>query len=406
MRVHVFDPGLDSLKGHHANYDRTLTRAFDALGLPTTIYAYATPSDPRAWANIRVEPFFFWSSYYRLLPTDSPHRLRDAGWVFYLQLARLDPAAFAPDDILLFHSLTAEQLGGIGRWIAEWPSERRPRFVFLFMFADYRDAEGAERGAYLEAYRGFLADLQPFAEHCRLFAEHSLMQADLQRFGAGRLPVAIAPHVKHVPASKARPLPPGGKLTIGYFGHAERADKGAHLLPDIVAEIGRRQDVDWLVQLSFGRSQAPLSGAWTPAAIGAALSSRADVTLIEGALSEEDYYGALDAADVVLLPYSPLYARQGSGVFYEALVLGKALVLPRDGFMRKDLEEAGGIGHFFDRWDAASIASALDAALHDPRTRAIPNRHAGAAWQAARNLEDFARALTAWPQTETSDNRA
>ena len=396
MRIHVVDPGLDSLKGHHANYDRALTESFAALQLPTTIYSYATPSDPRAWDRLSIEPLFFWSSYYRLLPPESPNRLRDSGWIFYLQLARLDRSAIAPDDIVLFHSLSAEQLGGLARWIAEWPDKTRPRFAFLFMFSDYREPDGAERTAAVETYSRFFADLLPFTERCRIFAEHRLLQADLARFAGGRFAIALAPHVKRVPASAARPKPAPEPVTVGYFGHAERADKGAHLLPGILARLGVRQDARWLVQLSFGRSQTPLCGTWTPSAIRDALAARPDLRLLEGAMSEEAYYRALDSSDIVLLPYSALYARQGSGVFYEALALGKALVLPRDSFMREDLEEVGGTGHCFASWDIDAIASAVEAAIDDPGSRVVPNRNAGAAWQAARDLDRFARSLAEW----------
>jgi glycosyltransferase involved in cell wall biosynthesis len=70
------------------------------------------------------------------------------------------------------------------------------------------------------------------------------------------------------------------------------------------------------------------------------LREMSSVTLHEGPLSSQDYYGLLERAGIVVLPYSTeTYHSQTSGVFSEAVAHGKPVVVPRGTWMARQLKD-------------------------------------------------------------------
>ncbi len=67
------------------------------------------------------------------------------------------------------------------------------------------------------------------------------------------------------------------------------------------------------------------------------------VTLVSERLSEEDYANMYRCLDAVLIPYpSPVYKEATSGIFAEAVALGKPTIVTENTWMAHELEKFGG----------------------------------------------------------------
>ena len=133
------------------------------------------------------------------------------------------------------------------------------------------------------------------------------------------------------------------ELYIGYMGDA-RGSKGFHLLPELVSGVISKTDrVHFLVQCSVnktGNSDLPV-GLTEIQQIAEVENKR--VTLVSERLSEEDYANMFRCLDIVLVPYfTPLYAEATSGIFAEAIALGKPAVVTETTWMAHELRKFGG----------------------------------------------------------------
>ncbi|HEX3151775.1 MAG TPA: glycosyltransferase, partial [Gemmataceae bacterium] len=175
---------------------------------------------------------------------------------------------------------------------------------------------------------------------------------------------------------------PGPGVRVGYMGDA-RSAKGFHLLPAMVERVLAASDRVRIVMQCPGAASGPDN---VPPAVGE-LSGQAQtwgprLTLIGERLTEEDYAALFRYLDVVLIPYtSPSYAEATSGIFAEALALGKPVVVPTDTWMAQELGKTGG-GVEFHRGDASDLSAQV---LH------LVNNHERYAAAAAAGRHDWNR---------------
>lgn len=127
---------------------------------------------------------------------------------------------------------------------------------------------------------------------------------------------------------------------IVYLGDA-RTEKGYHHLPRLVAELTADGPP---VQFSFQSNFNVPGGEPAAAAARAQLERlpRDQVRLLNDPMTSADYRALLLDADVVVLPYDrdDYYARS-SGIFAEALAIGKPVVVPAGTWMAAELSRAG-----------------------------------------------------------------
>ncbi|MCI5073518.1 hypothetical protein [Oricola sp.] len=114
---------------------------------------------------------------------------------------------------------------------------------------------------------------------------------------------------------------------------------------------------------------------------------------MSGDLSARAYYEFLSGLDIVVLPYGQRYAVHGSGIFIEALMLGKVLVMPSSGWMVELARSLGARPAVFDTLEPADVGAAIRFAVShfdDLRQAAV---EAARAWNAT---ESSARTLERW----------
>jgi hypothetical protein len=104
------------------------------------------------------------------------------------------------------------------------------------------------------------------------------------------------------------------------------------------------------------------------------------VTLYETGLAVSQYYALFEKVDIILLPYDTRYQFSGSGVFFEAMALGKVQVVPGGSFMERVLEGCGGEPVVFEALTPEAVLEALRYAIEHFDELAGKARIARANW--------------------------
>jgi glycosyltransferase involved in cell wall biosynthesis len=359
-----------------------------------------------------------------------------------------------PDALVVFPTIRHNQIWPIVRWVEGLSAGKRPRVALVLHFTAYPEGRGDSQTArfYQRAFR--LLERSPARDQFRLFADSEELVEEYR--GHARLPVALVPipHVAHAvveasrmagplvsvcsprprfgaerfPRSQAllgdagqeapllvrpqtrsgasrRAFPSGvwergehpglaetgptGPVRLTYAGDA-RLSKGFHLLPfvfDRLKERLKRGEVEAEVQANVRNVHED--------AVHVAVRRlrRLGVRLFEEPLRTADYYALLKRASVVLLPYlQHCYHSQTSGIFAEALALGKPVVVPRGTWMARQLRGYGA-GLTFVAGDPWSLSGAVVEAVDRVAELSAQARDRAAAWTRRHSAASFWEAL-------------
>ena len=192
-------------------------------------------------------------------------------------------------------------------------------------------------------------ETRPVSAFLKSVAEHHL--------DVGTFPY-LAAHLSKEYTSASLPTPGRARLRIGYLGMT-RKDRGTHLVPGIILAAQDRieRPLEWLVQLDPDGVRA-IGGTRLTAQIEA-LKNLESVSLYGTGLVVSQYYELFAKIDILLLPYDTRYQFSGSGVFFEAMALGKVLIVPSGSFMETVLEECGGQPVVFEALTPEAVLEAL-----------------------------------------------
>src|SRR6185436_6500183 len=139
-------------------------------------------------------------------------------------------------------------------------------------------------------------------------------------------------------------------------GAALFLDKGYELAIEAMRLVGATHGADYVV-----------SGAGDDAARIAALAGRAEIPVrFTGQLSEDDWFGALNAADIVLHPTS---GEIFPNIVAEAMLLGRPLVALDSGATPELVGAGGQAGVLVRDGDAGAMAGAIRSLLDDSTRR-------------------------------------
>jgi len=153
-----------------------------------------------------------------------------------------------------------------------------------------------------------------------------------------------------------------GPLRVVYLGDA-RDEKGFHLLPDVVAAVGRRFFTEararFIIQANIGAagSSPPLVEARTRLAA----YPESQVQLLTEQLSISEFHELMSTADIVVLPYDPeAYRRRSSGILVQALAAGRLVVVPADTWMATQVDRDAAITFASDKVLPDAVVAAIE----------------------------------------------
>lgn len=117
------------------------------------------------------------------------------------------------------------------------------------------------------------------------------------------------------------------------------------------------------------------------------------VTLVSERLSEADYANMYRCLDAVLIPYpSPVYKEATSGIFAEAVALGKPTLITENSRMARELQKFGG-GLEIKPDDSRDLTAKTFALLADYEILAKKARDYSGKWREFHNSHALAETL-------------
>jgi glycosyltransferase involved in cell wall biosynthesis len=381
MKIHVLDPALALRAGHHFHVTLAIRDAAAALGIETTVYGNQAVR-PEVTEAMPVRPAFSNTTYALL---DVPAELSVAYNHVYgnqtleRELRQSVTEPFAPDDLIVVHTVVSQQLVALQRWYASLP-EPRPRICLLLRFQPWFRAAPEDRGLSIAFYERALKLWAGTPGMRVFFATDNRLLGDYYADLVGRPVVELPIPIRH---PDMPPAPAGGRglgLHFAFMGEA-RLEKGFHLLMGALTRGGLPglDRVRFTVQATRAQHMSDF--------IDACRRVLPSVRFLLDDLPERDYLDLLASADAVLVPYDPgEYRLRTSHVFLEALGMGKPVLTTAGTWMDAEMERFGpvgvraagfdvepvaeGLGRLAEGWDAfaaaARAAAPLCRARHNP----------------------------------------
>jgi glycosyltransferase involved in cell wall biosynthesis len=346
----VFDPALQGYSGHHLEFARLiksqLSSAFDVkfycnFWAPTEIVA-ELPARPVCRDSIYPQPGDF-----QTINAQQCESLLGS-------LRKVDLRELTPRTIFVIHTLTVYQLGGLAEWFAALPSAHRPRLFLQFQFPlEYGVERQSEWPSALSVARRAADELSNAGKV--IFATNSDLLKDRLTLQLGHthrlMPVPTKwPNQVHEIHDAAGPV-------FGFYGGL-RPEKGSRPLAEAISAFAERySDTHFIVHAPWNEcDEISVSH----------LSNSQQVELIRTNFKDKDaYFDQFCRAHFVLLPYDPaIYAHRTSGVFIEALGIGRPVITTCGTWMAHQLGKWSAAGLTMASYSASALYDCLEVARH------------------------------------------
>jgi glycosyltransferase involved in cell wall biosynthesis len=269
-------------------------------------------------------------------------------------LNTISPEDLNADTIMIVHTLTVFQLGGLAEWFSNLPAGRRPKLLLRFLFPlEFRILPGAGSAHAVAAAREAATALA--SAGCVRFASNSHSLAEIISRQIHQ-PFAVLPQPVRWPNVDQTGLPDPG-VVFGFFGGL-RPEKGASLLARAIPEFAaRHRDARFIVQAPEAEADA---------AVVRALETVPQVELIRKNFRQKaDYFANFCRAHCILLPYDPHeYAHRDSHILLEALGLGRLVITTKGTWLHAESLRYGITPFGMSDYTAEQLLSCMDA-VHD-----------------------------------------
>jgi glycosyltransferase involved in cell wall biosynthesis len=329
----IVDPNLRDIGGHYAEYDRAVVAGAKDEGYDVTVLAHQAIT-PSLRDSLGATPTFtreIWGS----APTGS--RLRRAfalladNFTFLREILRgLRTLPRGAQDVIFAHTFIRNQFFALALLPLLLRRRWNPRLVYLFRYQpDFYHGRLSRMGFWLLRRLMRRHDIRFTTDSARLAEQLEVLAGVVVE----TLPIPhtpkLAPNLSH---------PDSDVTTFVSLGSA-REEKGILEILQAIAllhEQGRAVGMRFVLQCNDAE----------PSVVAAIEAFRKNLLpgceLIDQALSSENYYALLRAANVVLLPYRrSIYFARTSGVLVEALALGKPIIATDDTWMTDQLLGTG-----------------------------------------------------------------
>ena len=326
----VFDPSLRGFYGHHmefgqiikeecrSSYDVRFYANFEA----ETKVLLSLPAQPICYHGIYPPPGHQFEESYRILTASTIGALE-----------KIDRGDIGSEALLVMHTVTLFQLGGLAQWFSTLPVSERPKMCVQFQFPlEFRvEKEAAIYQRAISLARSSASALVAtgrvrFAANSAALARHVSKQLD-QR-------CAVLPLPTRWPALDAPVLPDPGTV-FGFFGGL-RPEKGASIIKRAIPEFAAcYPDSQFIVHAPPEESE--LSAIHD-------LGRVPQVELIQRNFQGKgDYFKQFIRASCILLPYDPNeYAYRTSSILIEALGLGRLIITTKGSWLSVEADRRGG----------------------------------------------------------------
>ena len=359
----IIEPGFLHMEGHHYNTNLFYRRLLDAAGLSSQVLRARMAHDSFEHDEIGSIPTFVMSPYEGIFRQPlNAEELAAVNQLFEFEFKRKLPSR--RPRLAIAHSCRHTFVDGVCAYFESCDPAERSTLLMGIIEADTFDPSHVMHEAVLDVYRRAFERLASI-EGLRtlLVADTEEIAEKLADLGNHKLDVCVTPHVAGF-LSEARTERRHGanaKPVVGYVGQT-RPERGPHLLPEIASRtLDRLGDTHlWRAQVDVPRIRNFMPDG--SADLLERLVSAGSFEIAGTNMSAADYFGLLQAMDIVVMPYSARYQTTGSGVAVECISMGCVLVVPEGSSMERLARSQGaGVITFPDASPQAVADAVCDA---------------------------------------------
>jgi glycosyltransferase involved in cell wall biosynthesis len=405
-RVLIIDSGMQGLSGHNFSYTQSVRQAFNEAGADVDVLVNRNFPSDLAQAHGFVPTFSYGAFDF------APGR----GFVRDLRYVQAQSRVFAEQleqslrgnkdyDLVFSHTLGDFELIG---WTRYLPGARlkgslaivlrqTPRYQNAAWWRRTFNPYWRLRPRSLGRMRRLLGrrfvlctDSDALSEDYASIYPHSIVTLPIPLN-----PALYAPHPDSERSVSCRyGFMQGAPRRVGYLGEA-RSAKGFRLLPSLVRNsLASDEQVRFIVQCPSPSAGGESVSAGAYAELAELADRRPErLTLIRERLSNEDYADLARNLDIILIPYVHDHYRDAtSGIFAEAVALGKPVVVPSHTWMARELTRAG-TGVVFPRDDASRFEPAVTEVVRRYSMYQAAADRGREEWKAFHNAASLARLL-------------
>jgi glycosyltransferase involved in cell wall biosynthesis len=350
MSLIIIDPGLTELSGHHFNYNEAIFDECQSRGIDVSIYAHAA-CHKDLMDILPIIPCFEHNTYeYQVINSKEEmiYKFNVMNDTIARNLFDRVEVPLSADDVILMLTSTVHQIVGIHNWYSSLPHPR-PRICLQFMHQPWY-LGFAEDPDFCTSLLREAMGVWEGGDDCRItFAADNDLLANFLHKVSG-FPISILPMPIRYPAEAAVPVRKGpGRVRFGFLGDG-RLEKGLHhFVRAILAQAEENvPNADFFIHISnqSGREAQDI------------LKDVANCTVLCKQLSGREYWDLAESCDVIMLPYDPKYYYiRGSGILFEAMGLGKPIIVTAGSCLDWLMAKYQGAGMRFDSTTASLLAA-------------------------------------------------
>ena len=396
-RLIVSDPSLRGFSGHYYEYARAVGSAATRLGIESALFgnnAFTRTSSTEIVPHFRLQTYDLIDSR---LPT--PIRILLSARVHSKDIKRLlREHSLGNSDLVLMPTVSIPVLFGL--LLAFGFAFRRGNSPIIAVVL--RDTMKIHRPAVKTLTSLFfkLAKFTRAANWLKICVDTDELRDEYSTITS--FPISVLPIPIERETIEQFDIPSSNdKLTISMLGDA-RLGKGIDLIPDLVEEMLAQypNQLKFIIQTS-----TPVVGAdsdlleTTLVRLNQLKQEHAELVLLPEPLTTQEYFSTIAQSDIMLHPYrAESYRYQSSGMFAEAMALGKVVIVPGNTWMSSELEKASGGGAIFEAGEADSLSAATRTVIDNIETYRHQAHAAQVNWKATHNSDavvaELIRALT------------
>ncbi len=393
-RICYADAALVNNLGHHANLCRHISGELRRRGIAVDILANAS-IESSLIDELNALPIFRHYPYVNI----THHKAEN----FFLARASfmvdlIEATTGQPYDLVYLSSILPAQMAAVILWgQSRFSAAGMPPIVFeLGLPSGAGDATCGIWGRFTKHYRSAVRTIRESHSGKFLFFTFdpvaSRDYADVFGFEVEFLPPVYAGGEVRLRTGDERGWP-----VVGFLGH-QRAEKGYHLVPDVVRLLLERGvPASFLVHNGVPREKA------TDRELRELAVADPRVRFDQQPADKSYWNDLLDSTDIVALPYEPSrYAASFSAIAAEAVSCGLPIVSPRGTTMKTLAERYQDNALAIADWTSEAIADAICEAVRNFPALAQSAFEGAGRWAAENGASAFASRLLAFGESHAA----
>jgi glycosyltransferase involved in cell wall biosynthesis len=333
----VIDPGLLELSGHHFNYNASIFRECRSRGIDVSIYAHSACSDDVAEV-LPIKRCFDINIYdWQTVNTrkDMENKFKIFNNSVEENLVDKVNVNLGPDDLILILTTTVHQIVGVMKWYSQLKNPK-PRICMQFMHHPWYLGLESDPDFCTSILQQAMTSWEDDGSLRVTFAADNDLLANFLNKISGlpirTLPMPINYPVGSFTGSRSNPE----RVRFGFLGDG-RLEKGLHHFVGAILDQKAENvpNAEFFIHISNqqGRNAYYI------------LKNVPNCTVLCKQFTSVEYWDSAKSCDAIVLPYDPKYYHiRGSGILFEAMGLGKPVIVTAGSCLDWLVAKHGGAG--------------------------------------------------------------